>query len=208
MILNNFNTVHHNKYTWDLKDKFWNSVKKTRSEGEFLTMTAVILQNGSEATRISILENQLKELLSSTISRFYLLDSYSHSPLLFRERQRHLSDINNQTSGSFFDQRMRNESARSSWKNETNFTYYLSMVYKVGTTVLYVCLCLAYNQQPINFFSTVRFVISTLFWFLWYFCLFTFEKLLTTHQTSDIVTQWTAIESNSRPFGIIINSVF
>lgn len=165
MILNNFNTVHHNKYTWELKDKFWNSVKKTRSECEFLTMTAVILQNGSEATRISILENQLKELLSSTISRSYLLDSYSHSPLLFRERQRHLSDINNQTSGSFFDQRMRNESARSSWKNETDFTYYLSMVYKVGTTVLYVCLCLAYNLQPINFFSKVRFVISTLFWF-------------------------------------------
>lgn len=166
MILNNFNTVHHNKYTWELKDKFWNSVKKTRSECEFLTMTAVILQNGSEATRISILENQLKELLSSTISRSYLLDSYSHSPLLFRERQRHLSDINNQTSGSFFDPRMRNESARSSWKNETDFTSYLSIVYIVGTTVLYVCLCLAYNQQPINFFSKVRFVISTLFWFL------------------------------------------
>lgn len=82
------------------------------------------------------------------------------------ERQRHLSDINNQTSGSFFDPRMRNESARSSWKNETDFTSYLSIVYIVGTTVLYVCLCLAYNQQPINFFSKVRFVISTLFWFL------------------------------------------
>lgn len=99
----------------------------------------------SVATPVSILDNQLKELLPYTISRSNLLDSYSHSPLLFRKRQRHLSDINNQTSGSFLDPRMRNESARSTWKNETDFTSYLPMVYKVGLTVLCVCLCLAYN---------------------------------------------------------------
>lgn len=43
MILNNFNMVYYNKYIWELKDKFWNSVKKIWFEGEFLIMMVVIL---------------------------------------------------------------------------------------------------------------------------------------------------------------------
>lgn len=43
MILNNFNMVYYNKYIWELKDKFWNNVKKIWFEGEFLIMMVVIL---------------------------------------------------------------------------------------------------------------------------------------------------------------------